>query len=94
MLTRVTSFFTNVLELWALYKEVQQYYEKGLKIPDDVTLLFADDNFGTIRRLPFGDELQRSGGAGVCSRVPFRLIWVSDGAALLPSRIRRPSAEL
>lgn len=55
------------LELWALYKEVQQYYENGLKIPDDVTLLFADDNFGTIRRLPFGDEVHRPGGAGVRS---------------------------
>jgi hypothetical protein len=60
-------FSTDFLELWALYKEVQQYYENGLKIPDDVTLLFADDNFGTIRRLPFGDEVQRAGGAGVRS---------------------------
>lgn len=58
---------TNFSELWALYKEVQQYYDTGLKIPDDVTLLFADDNFGTLRRLPFGEEIQRIGGSGVCS---------------------------
>ncbi|KAH3913606.1 hypothetical protein HBH56_105320 [Parastagonospora nodorum] len=41
-----------VPQLIALYKEVQEYYENGLKVPEDVTLLFADDNFGTIRRLP------------------------------------------
>jgi hypothetical protein len=38
--------------LWALYKEVQDYYDKGMRVPDDVTLLFADDNWGNIRRLP------------------------------------------
>lgn len=49
----------------ALYKEVQEYYENGLEIPDDITLLFADDNFGTVRRLPSGDESKRKGRAGV-----------------------------
>jgi hypothetical protein len=49
----------------ALYKEVQEYYDDGLKIPDDVTLLFSDDNFGSIRRLPTSDEAKRSGGVGV-----------------------------
>ena len=54
-------------ELLALYKEVQEQYESGkLEVPDDVTLLFADDNFGTIRRLPCGNEKDRKGGAGVC----------------------------
>lgn len=54
-------------ELLALYKEVQEYWDAGrLDVPDDVTLLFADDNFGTCRRLPSGDEAKRSGGAGVC----------------------------
>lgn len=54
-----------VPQLIALYKEVQEYYEDGLEIPDDVTLLFADDNFGTIRRLPTQAERMRRGGAGV-----------------------------
>ena len=52
-------------EVMALYKEVQEYYENGLEIPDDVTLLFADDNFGNIRRLPSEQENQRTGGSGV-----------------------------
>ena len=42
-------------QVWALYKEVQDYYDHGMKVPDDVTLLFADDNWGQIRRLPTGD---------------------------------------
>jgi len=50
---------------WALYKEVLEYYEKGMRVPDDVTLLWCDDNWGNIRRLPTAEERQRSGGAGV-----------------------------
>jgi hypothetical protein len=56
---------TTAPQLWALYKEVQGYYEKGMRVPDDVTLLWSDDNWGNIRRLPTPDERKRSGGAGV-----------------------------
>jgi Glycosyl hydrolase family 115/Gylcosyl hydrolase family 115 C-terminal domain len=56
---------TRVPQLWCLYKEVQGYYETGLRVPDDVTLLWAEDNWGNVRRLPTPDERQRSGGAGV-----------------------------
>jgi hypothetical protein len=57
---------TQVPQVWALYKEVQTYYETGgLYPPDDVTLLWAEDNNGNIRRLPTADERKRSGGAGV-----------------------------
>jgi hypothetical protein len=55
----------QVPQLWALYKEVQEYYEKGMRVPDDVTLLWCDDNWGNIRRLPTAEERQRAGGAGV-----------------------------
>ncbi|MFO1478030.1 MAG: glycosyl hydrolase 115 family protein, partial [Verrucomicrobiota bacterium] len=41
-----------VPQVWALYKEVQEYYEKGMRVPDDVTLLWCDDNWGNLRRLP------------------------------------------
>ena len=47
---------TKVPQLWALYKEVQGYYEKGMRVPDDVTLLWCDDNWGNIRRLPTPEE--------------------------------------
>jgi hypothetical protein len=51
--------------VWALYKEVQEYYEKGMRVPDDVTLLWSDDNWGNIRRLPTPEERSRPGGAGI-----------------------------
>jgi hypothetical protein len=54
-----------VPQVWALYKEVQEYYEKGMRVPDDVTLLWSDDNWGNIRRLPTAEERNRTGGAGV-----------------------------
>ncbi len=56
---------TRVPQLWCLYKEVQEYYKEGLRVPDDVTLLWADDNWGNIRRLPTEAERKRSGGAGI-----------------------------
>ena len=56
---------SEVPQDWALYKEVQEYYERGMRVPDDVTLLWCDDNWGNIRRLPTPEERKRSGGAGV-----------------------------
>ncbi|HZD30079.1 MAG TPA: glycosyl hydrolase 115 family protein, partial [Candidatus Angelobacter sp.] len=56
---------TAVPQDWALYKEVQEYYDKGMRVPDDVTLLWCDDNWGNIRRLPTPEERKRSGGAGI-----------------------------
>ncbi|QJR11209.1 hypothetical protein DSM104443_02282 [Usitatibacter rugosus] len=52
-------------QVWALYKEVQEYYEKGMRVPDDVLTLWCDDNWGNIRRLPTPAERARPGGAGV-----------------------------
>lgn len=63
---------TDVPQLWCLYKEVQGYYEHlGLTVPDDVTLLWTDDNWGNIRRLPLVNETSRSGGAGVYYHVDY-----------------------
>jgi len=50
---------------WALYKEVQDYYDKGMRVPDDVTLLLSDDNWGDIRRLPSLTDKPRIGGYGI-----------------------------
>ena len=55
----------EVPQVWALYKEVQGFYERGMRVPDDVILLWCDDNWGNIRRLPTPAERTRSGGAGV-----------------------------
>ncbi|HEU5289065.1 MAG TPA: glycosyl hydrolase 115 family protein [Cyclobacteriaceae bacterium] len=56
---------TQVPQLWALYKEVQDYYDKGMRVPDDVTLLLCDDNWGNIRKLPKPTDPKRSGGYGI-----------------------------
>lgn len=58
-------------QLWALYKEVQRYYDKGLKVPDDVIILFSDDNWGDIRRLPSPEELKHKGGFGMYYHVDY-----------------------
>ncbi|MGZ5285937.1 MAG: glycosyl hydrolase 115 family protein [Flavisolibacter sp.] len=52
-------------QLWALYKEVQDYYDQGMRVPDDVTLLLCDDNWGNIRRLPRPGSKKRAGGYGI-----------------------------
>ncbi|OHB64067.1 MAG: hypothetical protein A2168_06180 [Planctomycetes bacterium RBG_13_50_24] len=56
---------TSIPQLWALYKEVQDYYDKGMRVPEDVTLLLCDDNWGNVRRLPKPDDPPRSGGYGM-----------------------------
>jgi hypothetical protein len=63
--TTVNPDLSKVPQVWALYKEVQGYYDKGMRVPDDVTLLWCDDNWGNIRRLPTPEERTRPGGAGI-----------------------------
>ena len=74
---------TKIPQLWALFTEVQQYYDAGLKLPDDVTLLFCDDNVGDLRRLPTPEERKRSGGAGIYFHMdmhggPFSYQWLNS----------------
>jgi len=52
-------------QVWAIYKEVQDYYEKGMRVDDDITILFADDNWGNIRYLPKKEDLSHPGGYGM-----------------------------
>ncbi len=55
----------TVPQLWALYKEVQAYYDQGIQVPEDITLLFSDDNWGNVRRLPKLTDPARPGGYGI-----------------------------
>jgi len=54
-----------VPQMWCLYKEVGAYYQAGLKVPDEVTLLWSDDNNGNLQRLPIASERDRKAGAGL-----------------------------
>lgn len=58
-------------QVWALYKEVQRYYDKGLKVPEDAIILLSDDNWGDIRRVPKGDEVKHKGGFGMYYHVDY-----------------------
>ncbi len=52
-------------QMFVPYKEVLQLYEKGLRVPDYVTLLWCDDNYGYMTRFSSAAEQQRKGGAGI-----------------------------
>lgn len=58
-------------QLWALYKEVQKYYDMGLQVPDDVIILLCDDNWGNVRRLPNDKERKHPGGWGMYYHVDY-----------------------
>ena len=58
-------------QVWAIYKEVQRYYDMGLRVPDDVIMLLSDDNWGDVRRLPDAKERKHSGGWGMYYHVDY-----------------------
>ncbi len=62
---------SDIPQVWALYKEVQDFYEQGMKVPDDITLLLCDDNWGNIRRVPALDAPKRKGGFGMYYHVDY-----------------------
>ncbi len=58
-------------QVWALYKEVLDYYDKGMRVPDDVIMLLCDDNWGNVRRVPNAKERQHKGGWGLYYHVDY-----------------------
>jgi Glycosyl hydrolase family 115/Gylcosyl hydrolase family 115 C-terminal domain/Glycosyl hydrolase family 67 N-terminus len=72
----------TIPQLWALFTEVQKFYDYGLRPPEDVTLLWTDDNVGNLRRVPTDEERKRSGGAGIYYHFdmhggPFAYRWIN-----------------
>lgn len=59
------SNISAVPQMWCLYKEVGGYFQDGLTVPEDITLLWADDNWGNAQRLPLSNETDRAAGAGL-----------------------------
>ncbi len=55
----------KVPQVFIPYKEVLEIYESGLRVPDDVTLMWCDDNYGYLTRLPDAEQQKRKGGGGV-----------------------------
>jgi hypothetical protein len=52
-------------QIWALYSEVLEYYDQGIHVPDDMTILLCDENWGDVRRLPELDVPRHPGGYGI-----------------------------
>ncbi|WP_076069132.1 glycosyl hydrolase 115 family protein [Sphingomonas montana] len=72
----------RVPQLFTPYKEVLDVYRNGLKVPDDVTLVWPDDNFGYIRHVPDMVEQARTGGNGVYYHLsylgaPLSYLWLA-----------------
>jgi hypothetical protein len=61
----VNKDITSVPQAFTAYKEVLDIYDAGLKLPDDITLIWPDDNYGYIQRLDDQNEQLRKGGSGV-----------------------------
>ncbi|MBS1792774.1 MAG: glycosyl hydrolase 115 family protein [Acidobacteria bacterium] len=73
----------KVPQIFCPYKEVLADYRAGLKVPDDVTLVFPDDNFGYIRYFPNETERKRAGGFGVYYHIsylgrPLSYLWLNS----------------
>lgn len=58
-------------QVWALYKEVQDYYDAGMRVPEDVCMLLCDDNWGDVRRVPNAKERMHKGGFGLYYHVDY-----------------------
>ncbi|KAJ7146212.1 hypothetical protein C8R44DRAFT_9545 [Mycena epipterygia] len=56
---------STIPQIWAMYKEVEGYFDEGLQVPDYVTIMWTDDNWGNVRRYPLVSERNRTGGAGI-----------------------------
>ncbi|WP_281298650.1 glycosyl hydrolase 115 family protein [Flavobacterium limnophilum] len=74
---------TKVPQAFTVYKEVLELYDEGLQVPDDVTLVWTDDNYGYIRRLSNEQEQKRSGGGGIYYHAsywgrPHDYLWVDS----------------
>lgn len=81
---------TNVPQIFCPYKEVLTLYRGGLAIPDDVTLVWTDDNFGYIRQLSTPAEQKRSGASGIYYHLsylgkPHDYTWLSTNSPSLIS---------
>lgn len=73
----------NVPQIFCPYKEVLADYRAGLQVPDDVTIVFPDDNFGYIRQFPTTQEQRRKGGFGVYYHIsylgrPLSYLWLNS----------------
>ena len=73
---------SNIPQALTIYKEVEDTYNTGLKVPDDVMLVWSDDNYGYLTRLSSPGEQKRAGGSGIYYHIsyfgrPHDYLWLS-----------------
>ena len=79
---------SKLQQIFVPYKETLDIYDAGLRVPDDITLVWPDDNYGYMKRVSNTEEQKRSGGSGVyyhlsyCG-VPHDNLWISTTAPML-----------
>lgn len=71
---------SDVIQTFIPYKEVLPLYDDGLNLPEDITLMWVDDNFGYVRRYPDAEERKRSGGNGLYYHASY---WAPPGLSYL-----------
>lgn len=81
--THINPDATKVPQAFTVYKEVLELYDEGLQVPEDITLVWTDDNYGYIRRLSNEQEQKRPGGGGVYYHAsywgrPHDYLWVDS----------------
>lgn len=72
----------QIPQVFTIYKEVLDFYDAGMKIPEDVSLIWTDDNYGYIHRLSNKEEQERKGGSGIYYHLsywgrPHDYLWLS-----------------
>jgi len=81
---------TEIPQVFIPYKEVLDVYDSGLKVPEDITMMWCDDNYGNITRFSNAEEQKRSGGAGIYYHIsywgrPHDYLWL---ATTSPAKIQ------
>lgn len=79
---------TQVPQVLIPYKEVLDVYQAGLEVPEDVTLMWCDDNYGYVTHFPTGEERNRKGGNGIYYHVsywgrPHDYLWLATPSPYL-----------
>lgn len=79
---------TEIPQIFVPYKETLDIYDAGLKVPEDITLVWPDDNYGYMKRVSNETERQRKGGSGVYYHLsylgaPHDHLWISTMAPML-----------
>ncbi len=78
----------DIPQIFVPYKETMDIYENGLRVPDDITLVWVDDNYGYMKRVANPDEQRRSGRSGVYYHLsylgaPHDYLWVNTTPPVL-----------